>query len=213
MNGAIFLSASVPDPRRAPHYAATADTVSITAAVSALVYVTLGRRPLIWGGHPAITPMIWIVAQDLGLDYARWVKLYQSAFFEDEFPEENAHFGNVVFTESVAQDREKSLRVMREHMFNENRFDAAVFIGGMEGIRDEFDLLCQVQPEVRMVPVASTGGAAAELIKRDGAAQDLWSELDYVGLFHRHLGISVRERRYNTPDEQPTKIEDRYWQS
>jgi hypothetical protein len=211
MDGAIFLSASVPDPRRAPHYAATADTVAITAAVSALVYVTLGRRPLIWGGHPAITPMIWIVAQDLGLDYGRWVKLYQSRFFEDDFPEENAHFGNVVFTDAVAHDREKSLRLMRDRMFSDNRFDAAVFIGGMEGIQDEYDLLRLVQPGVRMVPVGSTGGAAAELIGRGEVAEDLWSELDYVNLFHNHLGISVRERRYKTPDEQPAEIEDRYW--
>lgn len=64
MMDAIFLSAGVPDPRRGPEYAATADTVAITAAVSALVYVTLGRRPLIWGGHPAITPMIWVIAED-----------------------------------------------------------------------------------------------------------------------------------------------------
>ncbi|MFL6728030.1 MAG: hypothetical protein ACJ8FS_16180 [Sphingomicrobium sp.] len=213
MDGAIFLSASVPDPRRAPHYAATADTVAITAAVSALVYVTLGRRPLIWGGHPAITPMIWIVAQDLGLEYGQWVKLYQSRFFEDEFPEENALFGNVIFTDPVAQDREQSLRAMRERMFRDNRFDAAVFIGGMEGIRDEFALFRSFQPGVQMVPVGSTGGAAAELIDRGEAAQDLWSELDYVSLFHRHLGISIRERRYKSPDEQPSEIEDRYWRS
>jgi hypothetical protein len=212
MAGAIFLSASVPDPKRAPHYAATSDTVAITAAVSALVYVTLGRRPLVWGGHPAITPMIWIVAQDLGLDYGRWVKLYQSRFFADDFPEENAHFGNVVFTEPVSEDREKSLQVMRERMFTDNQFEAAVFIGGMEGIRAEYDLLRLIQPEVRMVPVGSTGGAAAELIGRGEAPEDLWSELDYVSLFHRQLGISMRERRYRTPGEQPLKIEDRYWE-
>ncbi|MDP9649681.1 hypothetical protein J2793_005148 [Paraburkholderia caledonica] len=34
----------------------SADTVAITAAVSALVHVVLGRRLLIWGGQPAITP-------------------------------------------------------------------------------------------------------------------------------------------------------------
>ena len=58
MVDAIFLSASVPDPKRGPDYAATSDSVAITSAVSALVHVTLGRRVLVWGGHPAITPMI-----------------------------------------------------------------------------------------------------------------------------------------------------------
>src|SRR3546814_9504194 len=47
MTEAIFLSAGVPDPKRGPQYAATADTVAITAAVSALVHVTLGRRLLV----------------------------------------------------------------------------------------------------------------------------------------------------------------------
>lgn len=69
MANAVFLSAGIPDPKRGPEYAATADTVAIAAAVSALVHVTLGRRLLVWGGQPAITPMIWIVAQDIGVDY------------------------------------------------------------------------------------------------------------------------------------------------
>src|SRR3546814_3166048 len=69
MTEAIFLSAGVPDPKRGPQYAATADTVAITAAVSALVHVTLGRRLLVWGGQPAITPMIWVVSQDIGINY------------------------------------------------------------------------------------------------------------------------------------------------
>ena len=61
MADAIFLSAGVPDPKRGPEYAATADTVAICAAVSALVHVALGRRLLVWGGQPAITPMIWVI--------------------------------------------------------------------------------------------------------------------------------------------------------
>jgi hypothetical protein len=211
MSGAIFLSASVPDPKRAPEYASTADTVAITSAVSALVYVTLGRRQLVWGGHPAITPMIWVVAQDLGLDYGAWVKLYQSNYFDDEFPEENAKFGNIVFTERVGTDREASLRLMRQRMFAENQFESAVFIGGMAGIRAEYELLHEMQPDAHIVPIGSTGGAAAELIDRTSSPPELWEELDYVGLFHRQLGISVREERYPTPADQPDKIEDRFW--
>lgn len=117
MSDAIFLSAGVPDPKRGPEFAKTADTVAITAAVSALVHVTLGRRLLVWGGQPAITPMIWVVAEGLGLQYGSWVKLYQSRYFEDEFPEDNERFQNVTFTDDVDRDREKSLRAMRERMF------------------------------------------------------------------------------------------------
>ena len=212
MGEAIFLSASVPDPRRGPEYAATADTVAITAAVSALTYVVLGRRPLVWGGHPAITPMIVLVAQELGVDYGQWVRLYQSRFFEEEFPEDNAQFQNVTYVDAVANERQKSLRAMRNLMFSQNAFGAAVFIGGMEGIIDEYELFRSLQPNAAVVPVASTGGAALRVAEKVGyMSPDLWDELDYVALFHRFLGISVREERFRSPSQQPGNLEDRYW--
>jgi len=212
MNEAIFLSASVPDPKRGPEYAETADTVAITAAVSALVHVTLGRRMLVWGGHPAITPMIWIVAQEMGVDYGRWVRLYQSRFFQDEFPEDNDRFQNVIYSPDVPHDREGSLLLMREQMFSENSFAAGVFIGGMAGILEEFELFSRLQPKAVVVPVISTGGAVLKVAERLSAvAPDLLNDLDYVGLFHRHLGISVREERYRKPEDQPCEVVKRYW--
>lgn len=212
MSGAIFLSASVPDPRRGPEFAKTADTVAITAAVASLVYVTLGRRLLVWGGHPAITPMILVVANDMGLEYGTWVKLYQSDFFKDEFPEDNAKFKNVVYA-SRKGDREASLKLMRRRMFKENKFDAAIFIGGMKGVFDEFDLFRALQPKSVLLPIASTGGAALELAGTRILSQrpDLASDLDYVSLFHRNLDISVKERRYTRRDEQPADISSRMW--
>jgi hypothetical protein len=209
---AIFLSASVPDPKRAPRYARTADSVAITAAVGALVYVTLGRRMLIWGGHPAITPMIWVVAESMGVDYGSWVKLYQSRFFEDEFPEDNERFQNVTFTDAMRDSRDDSLRFMRERMFRDQKFETGVFIGGMEGILDEFDLLRKLQPNAQILPIASTGGAAIEVADRLKALpKDLINDLDYVSLFHRHLGVAPREMRYERPASQPSRPEDRLW--
>lgn len=82
---AVFLSAVVPDPA-AKHFLGDGDSVAISAAVSALLEVTLGRRKLVWGGHPAITPMVWAFAESMGVDYGDWVLLYQSLRFEDEFP-------------------------------------------------------------------------------------------------------------------------------
>jgi SLOG cluster3 family len=213
MTDAIFLSAGVPDPKRGPDYAKTADTVAITAAVSALVHVTLGRRLLVWGGQPAITPMIWVVAEGLGMDYASWVKLYQSQHFKDEYPEDNQRFQNVTYTDDVAHDREKSLRLMRERMFSDFNFTAAVFIGGMGGIVQEFDLFRQLQPRAVLVPVISTGGAVLNLAHRvERLPPDLRDDLDYVSLFHRHLNISVKEMRYRNPTEQPSEIANRLWQ-
>jgi hypothetical protein len=213
MTDAIFLSAGVPDPKRGPQYAMTADTVAITAAVSALVHVTLGRRLLVWGGQPAITPMIWVVADGLGVDYGSWVRLYQSKHFQDEFPEDNQRFQNVTYTDDVGHDRENSLKLMRERMFSDFNFTAAVFIGGMSGIVQEFDLLQRLQLNATMLPVISTGGAVHDIAQRLGKTpSDLADDMDYVALFHRHLDISVKENRYQSPTEQPSAIADRLWQ-
>ena len=212
MAQAIFLSASVPDPRRAPDFAATADTVAIASAVSALLNVTLGRRLLVWGGHPAITPMVWVVAEDTGVDYEGWVRLYQSLHFENLFPDEIDRFSNVTYTEDIDRDREKSLLHMRERMLSDFDFTAAVFIGGMEGIMHEFEIVRKMQPEARLLPVASTGGAALEVAQHlPDFHPDLENELDYIALFHRHLEVSVNEMRFTRPEEQPEMIEDRLY--
>ena len=213
MTDAIFLSAGVPDPKRGPQYAKTADTVAITAAVSALVHVTLGRRLLVWGGQPAITPMIWVVADGLGIDYGSWVRLYQSKHFQDEYPEDNQRFQNVTYTDDVGHDRENSLKLMRERMFSDFNFTAAVFIGGMGGIIQEFDLLRRLQPNATMLPVISTGGAAHDVAQSIGnVPSDLRDDMDYVALFHRHLSVSVKEMRYRIPADQPPAVSARYWQ-
>jgi hypothetical protein len=191
---AIFLSAGVPDPS-APHFEGEGDSAAIAAAVGALLYVTLGRRQLVWGGHPAITPMVWAVAEAMDVKYSEWVTLYQSAIFEDEFPEETALFENVVVTEAVGTDKDASLEVMRRRMIGENGFDAAVFIGGMRGIFDEHRLFVEHAPRAKILPVMSTGGAAEKLGSEFHAAAEFSDELDYVALFHRQLGIDPNEPR------------------
>ncbi|MFD2649196.1 hypothetical protein ACFSX5_15510 [Devosia albogilva] len=212
MMEAIFLSAGIPDPKRGPEYAATADTVAIAAAVSSLVHVVLGRRRLVWGGHPAITPIVWAMAEELGVEYGQWVNLYQSNLWEDEFPEDNKRFRNVTYVEAVGVDVDKSVEAMRQRMLTEHEFSAAVFIGGMKGIVDEYELFNKLHPDAAVVPVVSTGGAAIE-VGRISAIKDpdLEKDLDYVSLFHRHLDISVREQRYADPALQPDAVEERYW--
>lgn len=213
MGDSIFLSASVPDPKRYPEFAETSNPVAITSAVRALVHVTLGRRVLVWGGHPAITPMIKVVAEEMGLDYGEWVKLYQSRYFEDQFPQDNEQFRNVIYTDNIDNNLDKSLRHMRERMFSENNFKAAVFVGGMAGIIDEFELFERLQPGKDMIPVLSTGGATLKVAKKinEKLGDDLLNDLDYVRLFHRKLEISAREDRFSTPDAQPKDLEKRYW--
>lgn len=213
MEDSIFLSASVPDPKRYPEFAETSNPVAITSAVRALVHVTLGRRVLVWGGHPAITPMIKVVAEEMDLDYGAWVKLYQSRYFEDQFPQDNEQFRNIVFTDNIENNLDKSLRHMRERMFSENNFKAAVFVGGMAGVIDEFELFEQLQPGKNIIPVLSTGGATLNVAKKinEKLGDDLVNDLDYVRLFHRKLELSEREDRFSSPDAQPKDIVNRYW--
>ena len=77
---AIFLSASVPVKGRG-HYYETADPFLIQFAVEELVTTVLPKQQIVWGGHPAITPMIWAICEDLNIKYADTVVLYQSRFF------------------------------------------------------------------------------------------------------------------------------------
>ncbi|WP_108398264.1 hypothetical protein [Devosia submarina] len=212
MAASIFLSAGIPDPKRGPQYAATADTVAIAAAVSALVHVVLGRRRLVWGGHPAITPIVWAMAEELGVEYGQWVSLYQSKLWKDEFPEDNAKFQNVTYVDAVDNDVDKSIEAMRNRMLAEHEYSAAVFIGGMKGIVDEYQLFSKLHPSATLVPVLSTGGAALEVGRMIAVEEsDLQTDLDYVAVFHRHLKISVREERYVNPAWQPALAEERYW--
>ncbi|MEH6836655.1 MULTISPECIES: hypothetical protein [Falsihalocynthiibacter] len=195
MSASIFLSAGVPDPKRGPEHAATADTVAINAAISALVHVTLGRRPFVGSGHPAITPMVLEVAKSPDVDYGKWVMRDQLGFFNDEYLEENELFKIVVYTDGVDRNLGASLLGMRRRMFSEHEFSDAVFLGGMGGILEEFDLFKELQPRASLVPVISTGGAAKLLADQlSNVSKDLFTGLDYVALLHRHLDISTRER-------------------
>jgi hypothetical protein len=191
---AIFLSAGVPDPS-AKHFMGEGDTAAISALVSALLYVALGRRPIVWGGHPAITPMVWAYAEALGVDYSKWVTLYQTDFFEADFPEENEHFKNVVVTRAVDADRERSLEAMRRRMLSESEFEAAVFAGGMGGIFDEYRLVQELAGGAKILPIVSTGGAAAALGRELNAPNDFADELDYVALLFEQLSIDPNEAR------------------
>jgi len=158
--------------------------------------------------------MIWPIAEDLTVDYGDWVKLYQSRYFEDDFPEDNAKYQNVRYTDPVGGSLSDSLKIMRAAMFGENSFDAAVFIGGMSGILDEFEMLKAAQPNVKMFPVASTGGAALKLFQEfHGYSNTLLSDLSYVPLFHQLLEIPVTEIRYQKPELQPQNADKRQWKS
>jgi len=191
----IFLSASVPVVGRGDYFQ-TADPFLIQLAVREFVTLALGRRRIVWGGHPAITPMVWAVCNDLGVKYSDAVVLYQSRYFEELFPEENKHFANVEYVDAVEGDREASLLALRRAMLSRPDLGAAVFIGGMEGIMVEYSLFRELHPSRTILAVPSPGGAARQLaLRMDQLSEVDITNVDFASLFYERLDISPRERR------------------
>lgn len=185
----LFLSASVPILGRADgKYLATADVIAIRDAVIALVSVAMPHYRLIWGGHPSITPLIANVLRHSNRDVNKCVTLYQSGFFVKEFPRENNDVEHVVVIKAL-ENRENSLELMRRKMIVENDFAAAVFIGGMDGVEDEYKMFIESHPNAKIIPVASTGAAALALyeLNKDRFEERLKTDLAYSSLFRDML--------------------------
>lgn len=187
----IFLSASVPLPERDKEYIETADIIAIRDAVVALATVVLPHHRIVWGGHPSITPLIYYVMSKVNLNIQDHVTIYQSKLFEKFFPEDNNKFENVILTEIVENDRDKSLLHMRERMLSEFNFSAAVFIGGMEGIEDEYKIFIDRQPEALILPIASTGAATKivydSIFPEEQKDEHFVKDYGYMSLFQKYL--------------------------
>ena len=185
----IFLSASIPLQERDPEYIETADIIAIRDAVIALTTVVLPHHRLIWGGHPSITPLIYYVMERLNLNIQEHITLYQSRFFEKYFPEDNNKFKNIVFTDIIDNDREKSLLYMRCRMLNDSKFSAGIFIGGMEGVEEEYDMFIKKHPKALALPIASTGAAAKKIYDERFTDKNerLVKDYAYMSLFQKYL--------------------------
>jgi hypothetical protein len=175
----VFLSASIPFPDRDKKFYDTADIVSIRDAVRALATVVIPKAQLVWGGHPSITPLIRFVMDRMTIDLKKHVTLYQSQFFEEYFSPDNFAFENIVLTER-RNNRYESLELMRRNLINENDFKAGIFIGGMEGINDEFVMFRERHPNALILPIASTGAAANILYENQPQIFDIRLKNDYA---------------------------------
>lgn len=200
----VFLSASIPDPKRDPRYFSTGDTIAIRDAVIALVGIVLPRTTLVFGGHPAITPLVKWVADQFG-SFDR-VRMFQSKFFRDRYIQEIEVFR---YKEVEPEgDRENSLLAMRREMLDSEKFSAAFFIGGMDGVEREYELVQKLKYPVPIFPVYTTGAAAREIWEleirkasdlpaairstRQTELRQLRTEISYVALFTRLLENSTK---------------------
>lgn len=190
MRRAVFLSASVPD--QGPFFR-DSDPIAIREAILALVTIVVRERDLVFGGHPAISPLVEHAARSLGA--LERVHIYQSRFFEDVIPDVAKEFPNLKWTDAVNGNKSDSLEKMRREMIGSKSFCAAVFIGGMDGITEEFRIFSEIHPTAVILPVASTGGATKDLRMNHRVPQDrdsiflLKDENRYQRVFKKLLPI------------------------
>jgi hypothetical protein len=194
----VFLSASVPD-LESPFYK-QCDPVLIQAALRSFLFTVLGRKHLVFGGHPSISPLILAACEDLGIENKNAVTIFQSKHFTASFPTESLQFANFIATQA-GKDIEDSLAIMRKRMFSMYKYDAAVFIGGKEGIVKEYELFSQRCPDAKILALKSPGGAAATI---QGTPENEDDELlDYVGAFSSGLNINQKfERKPIAPERR-----------
>lgn len=194
MDRSIFLSASVPAYGR--EFFDTCHPYQIHTAVRSLLLLTLGRRHIVFGGHPSITPMMHSACQNFGITNIDCATIYQSDFFKEEFPLENREFVNIRLIPAEAELID-SVASMRHHMLTENQFSAGIFIGGMKGIIDEYNMFRTHFPGAKIVAVRAGGGASATLpvTNKDPLIQQLESSREYFSLFTQALEIDPRSER------------------
>lgn len=186
----VFLSASIPLTDHTARYWQTTDIIAIRDSVRALVSVVVPTGQIVFGGHPAITPLIRLLVREMKIHVRQHVILYQSRFFEQNFPPEVAEFEDVRLVDAVAGNEAASLKEMRRTMIGSHDFDAGVFLGGMEGVEREYEMFKLIHPDKPAFPIASTGAAARLLF--DEYARDkveLLSDLRYLSLFRRLLNF------------------------
>lgn len=180
----VFISASFPEAP--PEYSEGPDSRDLLDAVASLARAILGADGrIVFGGHPSISPIVLDVASETvadDRDDEPLVVVYQSRYFSEhpelELPEATRRFGreawaDLRFTEGMGDDREDSLRRMREAMIEETNPVAAVFVGGMDGIFEEWELFRERYPDRPVVPIGSTGGASAKLLREVGERSTL----------------------------------------
>lgn len=186
----IFLSASCPYGERAKQY--PPNPLCIRQAICSLVRVFVPHSRIVFGGHPAVNPFVLQVAEGCGA--MEHIDIYQSCYFEDKIHpkiRELSECGRVIWTPyDKTTSLADALEEMREQMLS-GVYDAAFFIGGMNGVEDEFSLFREKHKGKPTFCLASTDGAAAILSRThpwpesycpDGAASK-----DYESVFRRIL--------------------------
>jgi hypothetical protein len=137
--------------------------------------------PLVFGGHPTITPLVHRAAKALG-ERKPPISLYQLERFHGQEPPETADttiFHDVRWVGDPNLDIDADLVNLRDPMVTQA--EAAVFVGGKTkgfkggrpGIRDEYERFRTHHPDGPVYLVGYLGGETAKLITKAAARKDL----------------------------------------
>lgn len=174
--GTVFLSGSIPDRNR---WDGDYSPLEITDAVVAFARACLTRKlRIVTAAHPTLAPLLLYVAAEFPATDRPQVVIYQSLLFENILPTATRRFeeegvGELIWTAATDGDEpspgrwDASLSEMRERMLAETGPWAAVFIGGMGGIKDEFARYSSLYPKRPMYAVRRPGGEASRLMSGD----------------------------------------------
>jgi SLOG cluster3 family len=173
----VFLSAGIPGSE----YPGATDRDGIAAAVRVIVPAVFraGGR-LLFGGQPGIVALVLEAAEGMaGPAGQPRVTLYQSALYADVLPGEvrqlaSAGLASVVMTPAAPGDapergrNARSLALLRDAMLNkENDLVAGIFIGGMDGVRSEFEQFRESFPSLPAYIFGGPGGEARQLAQEE----------------------------------------------
>jgi hypothetical protein len=207
----IFLSASIPDPQR---WRGEADTLAITDAVVALAraFLTAGAR-LVTAAHPTIAPLLLYVAAEFPEERPRQIVTYQSEVFEDVLPVATQRFrdegiGEFNWTPAAPGEEPRpgecnqSLAIMRRQMLVESEPCAAAFVGGMEGIPQEFSIFTELYQNAPIYAVGRPGGEARALVQRSPVRlrDELMGSAIYAALWRAVVEDLAARHRPNDPE-------------
>jgi hypothetical protein len=161
----VFLSASIPSGERAAQFLPS-DSARITGVVTTMARAILRENwRLVFGGHPTITPLILLIAGQE--DRHGQVEVFQSEWFAEQITDETRQLerlglGRIVWTRR-RDTLPESLDEMRRQALSASGLIGAGFIGGMEGIVEEFQLAGSLFPGRTRFRIGGPGGAARYL--------------------------------------------------
>lgn len=95
------------------------------------------------------------------------VDVFQSEWFREQVTPETQRlvdlgYGRIHWT-NKHQDLDNTLKTMWKQMLSVERVAGAVFVGGMDGVEEEYRMVGRMLPGVPRIPMRGPGGAAARL--------------------------------------------------